>query len=135
MTIPGKIQLEQYIPHPPSRVWRALTEPKLMEKWWVRGDIRPVIGHKFTLDMGAWGEQQCEILAVEHERLLSYSFSTFSKITWQLLPEGEGTKLSLVHDGFDLDSPLGKQAYEGMGKGWPKVIERIESALSENSEI
>ncbi len=72
---------------------------------------------------------------MEHERLLSYSFSTFSKITWQLLPEGEGTKLSLVHDGFDLDSPLGKQAYEGMGKGWPKVIERIESALSENSEI
>ncbi len=32
MTIPGKIQLEQYISHPPLRVWRALTEPQFMEK-------------------------------------------------------------------------------------------------------
>ncbi|NUR49527.1 MAG: SRPBCC domain-containing protein, partial [Hamadaea sp.] len=29
-----------------------------------------------------------------------------------------------------LDSPLGRQAYEGMGRGWPKVIARIAPALA-----
>jgi uncharacterized protein YndB with AHSA1/START domain len=134
MTKPGKLEFEKFIPHSPARVWRSLTVPELMKKWWVDSDIDPTIGHKFTLDMGAWGKQQCEVLAVEKERMISYSFSNFSRITWLLTPEGNGTKLSLIHDGFDLDSPLGKQAYEGMGKGWPGLIARISGVLSEMNE-
>lgn len=52
-------------------------------------------------------------------------------ITWHLHAEGEGTRLSLEHKGFDLDSPLGKAAFHGMGSGWPKVLARIEHALTE----
>jgi hypothetical protein len=48
----------------------------------------------------------------------------------RLEPEGEGTRLSLEHAGFDLDSPLGKTAFEGMGRGWPGVIARIDAALT-----
>jgi hypothetical protein len=35
----------------------------------------------------------------------------------------------LEHDGFDLESPLAKRAFEGMGGGWPAVLERIAPAL------
>ena len=129
MTTPGKLEFKEYIPHPPSKVWKALTVPEVMKKWWVNSDIDSVVGHKFTLDMGGWGKQQCEVVAVENERMISYLFSNFSKITWLLSPEGDGTSLTLIHDGFDLDSPIARQAYEGMGKGWPSLIARIAEAL------
>jgi len=134
MIEPGLIQLTQFIPHPPAKVWAALTDPVLHAKWWAAGDVRPVVGHRFTLDMGQWGRQPCEVIAVEHEKLLSYSFAPGTlntTITWRLQAEGEGTRLSLEHKGFDLDSPIGKSAFHGMGDGWPKVLTRIEALLTE----
>lgn len=51
-------------------------------------------------------------------------------VTWTLEPEGDGTRLTLDHSGFDLDTPMGKAAFDGMGGGWPKVLPRIDAALS-----
>jgi len=132
MAEPGVIRQTRHIPEPPSRVWEALTDPALHAKWWASGDVRPKVGHRFTMDMGAWGQQQCEVLAVEPERLLSYTFAEGTldtTITWRLEPEGEGTVLSLEHAGFDLASPMGERAYQGMGAGWEGVLARIETAL------
>ncbi|APE25225.1 MULTISPECIES: SRPBCC family protein [Streptomyces] len=131
------IQCDQFIAHPPQAVWRALTDPELHARWWAAGDVRAEVGHRFTLDMGQWGRQECEVLAVEPERLLSYSFAPGSldtTITWRLEPEGTGTRLFLDHAGFDLDSPLGKAAFEGMGRGWPALLRRIEKMLADTPQ-
>lgn len=107
-TDPAVINCEQFIPHPPAAVWKALTDPDLHARWWAAGDVRPVVGHRFTLDMGKWGLQPCEVLTVEPERLLRYSFASGTldtTITWRLRSEGTGTRLFLEHAGFDLDSP------------------------------
>lgn len=131
-TEPNVIRCDQFIAHAPAKVWKALTDPELHARWWAAGDVRAVVGHRFTLDMGNWGHQECEVLAVEPERLLRYSFAPGSldtTITWELHPEGTGTRLFLEHAGFDLDSPLGKAALEGMGRGWPGLLKRIEPAL------
>jgi uncharacterized protein YndB with AHSA1/START domain len=134
MTKPGIIALEQYIDHPPAKVWKALTDPALIAKWWVAGDVRPVVGHHFTLDMGQkFGKQACEVIAVEPEKLLSYSFAPGTlntTITWRLKAEGRGTRLFLEHKGFDLDSPMAKAAFEGMGGGWPTILKAIAPALA-----
>ncbi|MGW6896799.1 SRPBCC domain-containing protein [Streptomyces sp. NBC_01727] len=130
---PSVIHCDQFIAHPPAAVWRALTDPELHARWWAAGDVRPVVGHRFTLDMGPWGQQACEVLAVEPERLLRYSFAPDSldtTITWRLEAEGTGTRLFLEHAGFDLDSPLGKTAFHGMGEGWPGLLRRIEPVLA-----
>jgi uncharacterized protein YndB with AHSA1/START domain len=128
----GVIRHERHVAQPPSRVWAALTDPALQAKWWAAGDVRPEVGHRFTMDMGAWGQQQCQVLAVEPERLLSYSFAEGvldTTITWRLEPEGEGTLVTLEHAGFDLGSPMGERAYQGMGAGWAALLARIEPAL------
>ncbi|MFB7102157.1 SRPBCC family protein [Streptomyces hydrogenans] len=128
----GTITCEKFLPHPPAAVWRALTDPGLHARWWAAGDIKPVVGHRFTLDMGNFGSQPCEVTAVEDGRLLAYRFAEGTldtTLTWSLRPEGEGTLLVLTHAGFDLDSPMGRQAYEGMGKGWPHVLNRLPGAL------
>lgn len=128
----GEIRLEHVYTQPPGKVWRALTVPDLVARWWAPGDIRAEIGHRFEMDMGPWGMQPCEVLEVELERRFSYRFAAptlNTVITWELTPEGAGTRLTLIHSGFDLESPLGRRAYEGMKPGWPGILERIASVL------
>ncbi|HTP10257.1 MAG TPA: SRPBCC domain-containing protein [Anaerolineae bacterium] len=139
MTQLRNIQLEQFIHHSPARVWQALTDPALLARWWAAGDVRPVVGHRFTLDMGApFGQQPCEVLAVEPNRLFSYAFASGTLntiVTWRLEPEGNGTRLFLEHAGFDLDSPIGPMAFNGMGAGWPAILTRIEPLLSTSAHV
>jgi uncharacterized protein YndB with AHSA1/START domain len=132
MTTPAVIRIDHVYRHQPAAVWKALTDPALHARWWAAGDVRPVVGHRFELDMGSYGQQPCEVVAVEPERLLRYKFATGrldTTITWQLAPEGEGTRLTLTHEGFDLDSPMSKAAFEGMKPGWPKVLERLGAVI------
>ncbi len=80
--------------------------------------MRPVVGHRYTLDMGSWGMQACVVTAAQPERLLSYTFAPGTQdtaITWRLAPEGGGTRLSLEHKGFHLNTPLGQAAFNGGG--------------------
>lgn len=133
MTATGVIQLHHFYSHPPAAVWKALTDPALHARWWAAGDIRPIVGHTFELDMGEWGKQPCEVLEVEPERLLKYRFAASTLdtvITWRLVPQGAGTRLEFTQEGFDLDSPLGRKALEGMKPGWPKLLAKIETVLA-----
>ncbi|MFF0433909.1 SRPBCC domain-containing protein [Streptomyces sp. NPDC004327] len=130
------IHCAKFLAHPPAAVWAALTEPGLHVRWWAAGDVKPVVGHRFTLDMGDFGVQPCEVTEVEDERLFTYRFAEGTldtTITWRLEPEGTGTRLFLTHAGFDLDSPLGRQAFAGMTAGWPHVIDRLVPLLDEES--
>jgi uncharacterized protein YndB with AHSA1/START domain len=132
VTVREHIQLDHFYAHPPSAVWRALTDPALHARWWAAGDVRAEVGHTFELNMGKWGKQRCVVLEVEPGRLLRYRFAAGvldTIITWQLIPEGAGTRLILTHEGFNLDTPLGRQAYEGMKSGWPTMLARLEPTL------
>jgi uncharacterized protein YndB with AHSA1/START domain len=133
MSEPGIIRLTQLIDHPPDKVWAALTDPTLVARWWAAGDVRPIVGHRFSLDMGqAFGKQPCEVLVVEPERVFSYSYAPGTldtTITWRLQTEGKGTRLFLEHKGFNLDTPMGAGAFNGMGGGWPKILSMIAPAI------
>lgn len=92
--------------------------------------MQPIVDHKFELDMGKWGRQPCEVLEVKPEQLPKYSFAPGTldtTITWHLTPESSGTRLILVHEGFNLDTPMGRLAHEVMSAGWPTVLARLET--------
>lgn len=127
----ANINVEHFYNHSPAAVWKCLTTPELHAKWWGAGDVKAEVGHKFTLDMGPFGKQPCEVLAVEPEKKFRFKFAVDTIINWELIKEGTGTRLKLTHEGFDLDSPESRRAYEGMGKGWPRVLERMEPVLKE----
>jgi uncharacterized protein YndB with AHSA1/START domain len=125
------IEVDQFLPHPPAKVWLALTDPDLLGRWWASGDIAPVVGHEFTLDMGPWGKVACVVREVEPERRLVYSFTEDWTLTWRLVPEGDGTRLFLDHAGFDLDTPLHRNAFDTMGPGWrDEVFPRLDDLLA-----
>ncbi len=130
------IRLERSIPRPPAEVWAVLTQPATHALWWAAGEIRPVAGHRFALDMGPWGQQPCQILAVEPERLLRYSFAPDTlgtTITWRLARQGKGTRLTFEQAGFDLASAMGQAAFQGMGAGWPQILQRLSDLVMQQA--
>jgi uncharacterized protein YndB with AHSA1/START domain len=119
------IRVDQFLAKPPEVVWRSLTEPERLARWCAAGDIAPVVGHRFTLEMGAWGQVSCTVTEVEPGEKLSYTFAEDTMgwtLTWQLVAEGTGTRLFLEHKGFDLDDPEHAKAYRNMSKGWPGTV-------------
>lgn len=116
------ISVDQFVAAPPAKVWRLLTEPELHARWWVPGDIAAIVGHRFHLQMPGWGAVACEVLDVEPEQRLVYTFNTEWTLTWRLVAEGSGTRLFLDHSGFDLDDERARDAFTRMRLGWRDQI-------------
>ncbi|MGW4337999.1 SRPBCC family protein [Rhodococcus koreensis] len=127
-----QISVDQFIAAPPAKVWRALTEPDLLARWWAAGDIAATVGHRFHLDMPGWGAVPCEVVEVEPEQRFVYTFTENWTLVWRLVPEGTGTRLFLDHSGFDLDDKRSRDAFERMGPGWrDTVLPRLAGVAAE----
>jgi uncharacterized protein YndB with AHSA1/START domain len=128
--------VERDIAHPPEKIWRALTQPHLIEEWLMKGDIAPVAGHKFNLS-GEWGGVvDCEVIDVEPNEMLSYSwnfahddpaFNLESVVTFTLTPSSAGTLLRMEQAGFRPDQ---KQAFGGAKAGWQQFFGKLEQLLT-----
>jgi uncharacterized protein YndB with AHSA1/START domain len=121
------IEVDEFLPHPPATVWAALTTSDRLQVWLMPNDFVPEVGHRFTFDTGSWGITECEVLDIEAERLLRYSWrngALDTEVVWRLVPEGTGTRLFLEHRGFDLDHPVQRFAYDGMRGGWRSGVLR-----------
>src|SRR5262245_55697929 len=74
----SEVALDATYPHPPERVWRALTEPQELAAWLMPNDFAPVVGHRFQFkvkpQLGWRGIVDCEVLEVDRPRTLSYSW-------------------------------------------------------------
>jgi uncharacterized protein YndB with AHSA1/START domain len=117
---PDSIIVDCELAAPPAKVWRALTEPKLLAAWLMPNDIRPEVGARFTFQADAeagGGVVACEVEAAEPPHLLRYSWRSGhagrgapdrpldSVVTFILTETADGgTHLRLVHDGFPIRS-------------------------------
>jgi uncharacterized protein YndB with AHSA1/START domain len=119
------VVIEREMPHPPEKLWRALTQTALIEEWLMKNDFQPVVGHRFKLSAD-WGSVDGEVLAVEPNKKLSYTWGAYglgSVVTWTLTPTSTGTHLRMEQSGFKADQD---QAYHGAKAGWPKFIGSLE---------
>jgi uncharacterized protein YndB with AHSA1/START domain len=123
------VVVEREIPFPPEKIWRALTQPHLIEAWLMKNDFQPVVGHGFNL-RADWGSVDCQVMAVEPNKTLSYTWGAFgleSIVTWTLAPSGGGTRLRMEQSGFRADQ---QQAYQGAKAGWPRFFAALEQAVA-----
>jgi uncharacterized protein YndB with AHSA1/START domain len=127
--------IEKEMPHPPEKIWRALTQASLINQWLMSNDFEPVVAHKFTLrttPMPNWnGVIDCEVLVVEPNSRLSYSWSSMglaSVVTWTLTPSPGGTHLRMEQSGFPPDREAN---YKGASYGWQKFIGGLERVVGE----
>ena len=130
------VVVEREIPHPPEKIWRALTQPHLIQEWLMKSDFQPVVGHRFNL-RGEWGGVlDCEVLIVEPRERLSYTwnyphedaaYNLKSVVTLTLTPTEKGTHLRMEQTGFRPDQ---KQAYGGAHAGWKQFFEKLEELVA-----
>lgn len=130
------VVVEREIPHPPEKIWRALTQPHLVEEWLMKNDFKAVVGHRFNL-RGEWGGVlDCEVLTVEPNRRLIYTwnfahedaaFDLKSVVTFTLTPTSTGTQLRMEQSGFRQEQ---RQAYGGAKAGWPQFLAKLEQVLA-----
>jgi uncharacterized protein YndB with AHSA1/START domain len=125
------VVVERELLFPPERIWRALTQPHLIEEWLMTNDFKPVVDHRFNL-RGDWGAVDCQVLALEPNKSLSYTWAALgleSVVTWTLTPTSTGTHLRMEQSGFRPDQG---QAYQGARFGWEKFFAKLEQVLARN---
>ncbi len=140
MTVSGhemrSVVVEREFPHPPEKLWRALTQPHLMAEWLMNNDFSLAVGHQFKLT-GDWGGVlDCEVLEITPQTSLSYSwdyvhedpaYNLKSVVTFTLEPTATGTRLRMEQAGFRPDQ---KQAFGGAHAGWKQFLDKLEGVLA-----
>lgn len=126
------ISFDFELDHSPEKVWRALTDPKLLAEW-----LLPVVGQKLELERGAeftlktqpypgWdGTVNCRLLEIDAPRRIRYTWAVpflDTVVTFTLTPTATGTRLSLVQSGF---KPEQKRESGGARYGWKMMGEKL----------
>jgi len=121
--------VERELPFSPEKIWRALTQPNLIEQWLMKNDFKPVVGQHFNF-RADWGVVDCDVLAVEPNKSLSYTWSAYdlnSTVTWTLTPTSTGTHLRVQQSGFRPDQP---HYFQGANGGWQQFFAALEQLLA-----
>jgi uncharacterized protein YndB with AHSA1/START domain len=131
----GVLTIERFVPHAPPKIWRALTEGPLLERWLMANDFQPVVGHRFNLrvvpDSGFSIVIDGEVLTVEPFDRLAYRWDTSPQtpvptletiVTWTLKVVPGGTLVRMEQSGFE---PANSNAFAGAGHAWPRFLENL----------
>ena len=129
------LSLDFDLPHPPEKVWRALTEPTLLTEWLLPViDLRLEPGAEFTFRTqphpGWDGTVSCRFVEIEPQRKLVYTWSVpflHTIVTFTLTPTSSGTRLSLVQSGFE---PTQKREFGGARYGWTMMGGKLADLLA-----
>jgi uncharacterized protein YndB with AHSA1/START domain len=132
--------VERVFPHPPEKLWRALTESTILAQWMMTNDFEPVVGRRFrfqTEPKPNWnGVVDCEVLIVDPFQRLSYHWGVGKSETsgglqwvvqWTLTPAEGGTHVRMEQSGFGPDQ---KAAFKGAQYGWQKFFAGLEQVLA-----
>jgi uncharacterized protein YndB with AHSA1/START domain len=129
------LSFELDLQHPPEKVWRALTDPKLLADW-----LMPVVD--FKLEPGAafmfktqpypgWdGTVSCQLLEIEPQRKLRYTWTVpflDTVVTFTITPTASGTRLTLVQSGFNENQ---KREFGGARYGWKMMGGKLVDLLA-----
>jgi uncharacterized protein YndB with AHSA1/START domain len=110
-----EIRIVRDYPHPPSVVWRAVTDPALVPRWTSTGrggrpeGFSAEVGSHFRFvakPIAGWrGIVDCEVLAADEPTLLRYSWvgdegarPTF--VSYRIEETADGSRFTYAHTGF-----------------------------------
>jgi uncharacterized protein YndB with AHSA1/START domain len=130
---------EVYIRTTAERLWQALTDPSMTERYYYGGRVSCAswqAGERYTY----LGPDDVELIAGEiveadppHRLVMTFSAlwdaalaaDRPSRLAFEITPMGETCKLSVVHDGFDTETAT----YRDVRGGWPWIVSGLKSLL------
>lgn len=122
--------LEQTYDAPIEKVWRALTTESQLREWYFPQlrKFGPVVGSEFEFaDDGSPYQKQWRVTQVVAGRKLAHSwvytgYPGSSEVTFELVEEGNKTRLLLTHTGlssFPHDPHFARPRFEN---GWQQIL-------------
>jgi uncharacterized protein YndB with AHSA1/START domain len=135
MTTPLKFVF--YVAVKPEKLWEGLTSRDSNRIIFMGADFEADLqpgGSMKWIGPGPDGKPAAlvkgEVLRSEPPRFLQYTFQLGqsplkSRVTVELEPETEATKLTITHDQWD----EGDTAYAFCSDGWPRILSRLKTLL------
>jgi uncharacterized protein YndB with AHSA1/START domain len=128
--------LEIYIRTTPEKLWQAMTDGDTMEKFFfgqrIDSDWEPGSVIYFTGPDGKKNPSG-KLLEFDPPRKMVSTFQPMgeapdskpSRLTWEVTPAGESTKLTLVHDQLDAGDPMSQE----FRNGWVMFFSTVKTYL------
>lgn len=133
MTETRTVIVEREIGQPAEKIWRALTQPHLIEEWLMKSDFKPVEGHRFQLSKQPMPDVNvvidCKVLEVEPEKTLRYTWAAYGTdtvVTFTLTPTATGTVMRVEQAGFPAEN---RAAWKGANASWPHFLAALDDLL------
>lgn len=129
------IKKEIVIAAPAPKVWEHLTDPRKLAGWLMPNDFEPVVGKSFFLECNHDGKMSCVVKEIVPQRKLVFSFhpksfSAETLVTITLAKEGNATRLTLVHSGWDALPPSEQGTADHYDSGWTSLLENLKAQMA-----
>ena len=125
-----RLRFTRTLPHPPEKVWRALTEPEHLAHWFpttIEGERAAGAHLRFAFPAGQLPAFEGEMTAYEPPSLLELRWGP-DLLRLELRPVEQGTELTLL----DTLEALGKAARDGTG--WHTCLDALEAGLADRED-
>lgn len=125
-----QLRFRRTLPHPQSKVWRAITEPEQLAQWFpttIEGERTAGAPLRFSFPSGDWPAFDGEMVTFEPESVLELRWGP-DIVRIELRPVGNDTELTLL----DTLEERGKAARDGAG--WHACLDALEGALSGDAD-
>jgi uncharacterized protein YndB with AHSA1/START domain len=137
---PDRIERTLEVPHPPVKVWAALTTAEGLRAWFGNEatiDLRPGGSASMSWTDGLTVEMRVE--RVEEPRVFGFTWQIYglpkddprrTYVEFTLEPVAGGTRLTVVETGFaQLPEDAYRTAYDGNTKGWASELGELVAYL------
>lgn len=121
---------------PVNKVWDAISTADSISSWFMKNDLKPEEGNKFTIH-SIFGPAQCEVLKVEPPNNLSFTWDSFGwRVSFELKDAGDATRFTVVHSGWGTADKIIPGVYEKSSEirdrmkfGWKNAIDRLQAIV------
>ena len=123
---PGDIELSVDIDAPASEAFKAVIDPRMVERWMMSDEVTidPEIGGNYYV--GGWvPDGPVKIVELEEDRKLAYSWRSDvvgyeTLVSWELAASKGKTRLTMTHSGFAPDT-----RHDSYINGWHNFLVQI----------
>jgi uncharacterized protein YndB with AHSA1/START domain len=141
--IPPRIEKEILIHAPVDVVWRVVTQPEEMDRWFsVEADFEPANGSDGSIRMSARTTYNIHIESIEPNRRFAFRWAhpdgqtagpdNSMLVEFTFHEQGDATLLRVVESGFDAvdwGDAAKREYFDGHDAGWPGLLERARDLL------
>jgi uncharacterized protein YndB with AHSA1/START domain len=125
-----RLRFERELPHPPEKVWQALTEPEHLSAWFptdIEGERASGAPLRFKFRNGEGPTIDGQMVVYDPPRILELSWGDEETLRFELESAGGGTLLTFVNT----MGQLGKAARDAAG--WHASLDLLASHLDGQS--